>query len=110
MQALVKNDLLRARLTYILKWPFSGAYNSIGRDLVPTRKLKKEKEQQRNLVPGILLVSRAPRVKPWFPALNEPMYNEGRWRSNPIMTIACDTFYDRVLQIMLHCHSLGTFS
>ena len=77
MQALVKNDLLRICLTYILRWLFTGAYNSNGRDLVPTSKLKKEKVQQRNLVPGIVLVSRAPRIKTWLPALNEPKSNEG---------------------------------
>lgn len=44
MQALVKNDLLRACLTYSLKWLFTCGYNSNGRDLVPTSKLKQEKE------------------------------------------------------------------
>lgn len=61
-------------------------------------------------MPGVVLVSRALRIKTWFPAPNEPISNEGRWTSDTIITTVCDTCCDRILQIMLHCHSLGTFS
>lgn len=100
MSALSKNDLLREYIISIPKLPFTVACNSNGRDWVPTSELQEEKQQQSPQTRHCICFLGS-KNKAQFLAAKEPVSNEGDAK-----TIQ----YDRILQRMLHCHSLGTFS